>query len=717
MSKVLIYGGTTEGRVLADKLTHGGIHCLVLVATEYGEQMLQSLENEKPEWIRVHQGRLTPEEMRTLYREEAPDVIVDATHPYAELVKKNIQDSLEGYREIPFFRIERGQEVPGEQGNARYFDSVTDCAAALEATTGNILLTTGSKNLTEFSQDLQLRKRLYVRVLPSVESLQICQRCGISGKQIIAMQGPFSEAMNEQMLRETQAKILVMKESGRVGGEASRMAAAARVGAVCYIIRRPREENREGNPPEVQDAEKSAVQKMSLAEAETEIRRILGVPEIAIEGSTQVPLQVDLLGIGMNSGTQLTEESRRIIEEADYIFGAKRMIAPFEPKKAKFPYYQAERIRTQIRMIQEEAVTERTAPENSRMVRFEPIRIAILFSGDTGFYSGCRQLVPAFREIPEAEVTVYPGISSISALAARTQESWQDARILSTHGVPVASWIPEFLEAVRHNEKVFAITSGVEDLRRMGEMLCGEARLQDCQITAGFNLGSDSEALMEVTPEECRNLSRSGLCTVLVKNFHPLPRRLTPGVADEAFIRDQVPMTKEEVRILSICQLQLREGAVVFDIGCGTGSVTAEIAALSPSLQVYGIEKKAGAADLTRRNIAEMGLHNVTVVEGEAPECLPPLPTPTHVFIGGSSGNLMDIIDYLMALNREIRVVLNAVSLETLAEIRELETRYGLELDVRQIQVSRSRKLGSHHLMQAQNPVYIVAFTMNGLTQ
>lgn len=694
MSKVLIYGGTTEGRVLAERLTHAGIHCLVLVATEYGEQMLQPLEEEKSDWIQVRPGRLTPEEMRALYREEAPDVIVDATHPYAELVKKNIRESLEGYRKIPFFRVERKQEVLGERENARYFDSISECVSALRETTGNVLLTTGSKNLPEFSQDSLLRERLYVRVLPSVESLEICQRCGISGKRIIAMQGPFSEAMNEQMIRETQARILVMKESGRIGGEASRMAAARRAGAVCYIIRRPvqdeesvdlRREATIPNPPS-----------MSLEDVQAAVQRILGISKIS--------LQIDLLGIGMNGATQLTQESQGIIAEADYIFGAMRMIAPFTPKKAKFPYYQAEKILEQIRVIQEE---RREAEE------FEPIRIGILFSGDTGFYSGCRLLVPALREIPEAKVTVYPGISSVSALAARIQESWQDARILSTHGVPAASWIPELLDAVRHNGKVFAITSGAEDLRRIGNLLCGEADVQDCGISAGFNLGSESEQILELLPEECQDVAVEGLCTVQIKNPHPMLRRLTPGMADETFLRDQVPMTKEEVRILSICQLQLREGAVVYDIGCGTGSVTAEIATLSPSLQVYGIEKKEGAADLTRRNISKMGLPNVTVVEGEAPECLPPLPTPTHVFIGGSSGNLMDIMDYLMALNREIRVVLNAVSLETLAEIRELETRYGLELDVRQIQVSRSRKLGSHHLMQAQNPVYIVAFTIN----
>ncbi|MDO4383038.1 MAG: precorrin-6A reductase, partial [Eubacteriales bacterium] len=705
MSKVLIYGGTTEGRLLAESLAQGGIHCLVLVATEYGEQMLRPLEEGLQNSVRVLQGRLTAEEMAALYGKEKPDVIVDATHPYAELVKKNIWESLEGYRKVPFFRVERKQEVLVERENARYFDTVSECVSALQKTTGNILLTTGSKNLPEFCRDNSLRNRLYVRVLPSVESLEICQNAGITGNRIIAMQGPFSEAMNEQMLQETDSKILVMKESGRIGGEASRMEAAQRAGAVCYIIRRP------GDSAGVESLEtpKPAYGEragMTLEQVLAEIRKRLeggNCPEFperserpeCLEGESsggmKPGLRIALLGIGMNGVTQLTQESQGIIAEADYIFGAMRMIAPFTPKKAKFPYYQAEKILEQIRVIQEE---RREAEE------FEPIRIGILFSGDTGFYSGCRLLVPALREIPEAKVTVYPGISSVSALAARIQESWQDARILSTHGVPAASWIPELLDAVRHNGKVFAITSGVEDLRKIGNLLCGEADVQDCGISAGFDLGSESEQILELLPEECQDVAVEGLCTVQIKNPHPMLRRLTPGMADETFSRDKVPMTKEEVRILSLCQLHLREGAVAYDIGCGTGSVTAEIAALSPSIRVYGIEKKEGAADLTRRNISKMGLPNVTVVEGEAPECLPPLPTPTHVFIGGSSGNLMDIMDYLMALNREIRVVLNAVSLETLAEIRELETRYGLELDVRQIQVSRSRKLGSHHLMQ-----------------
>ena len=238
MKRVLIYGGTTEGRRLAEKLAEAGIPSLVLVATEYGEQMMAP--GEKSGRIQVLQGRLTAAEMTALYEREQPAVIVDATHPYAEAVKKNIRESREGFRQIPYYRVCRNPEVPEEREDARYFDSTADCVRALRSAAGNILLTTGSKNLSEFCRYPDLRERLYVRVLPSVESLEICGEQGIRGDRIIAMQGPFSEEMNRQMLQETQSEILVMKESGRNGGEAARIQAAEKAGATCFIIRRPR---------------------------------------------------------------------------------------------------------------------------------------------------------------------------------------------------------------------------------------------------------------------------------------------------------------------------------------------------------------------------------------------------------------------------------------------------------------------------------------------
>lgn len=689
MKRVLIYGGTTEGRRLAEKLAEAGIPSLVLVATEYGEQMMAP--GEKSGRIQVLQGRLTAAEMAALYEREQPAVIVDATHPYAEAVKKNIRESREGFRQIPYYRVCRNPEVPEEREDARYFDTTEDCVRALRSAAGNILLTTGSKTLSEFCRWPDLRERLYVRVLPSVESLEICREQGIRGDRIIAMQGPFSEEMNRQMLKETRSEILVMKESGRTGGEAARIQAAEKAGATCFIIRRPRAAE-EGLPL---DRVFSEIRKRFLPEEGA--ANAVGA-DLCSGGSGKTRLKVVLVGIGMNGERHLTPEARQALDRAQVLFGAPRMLESFSGNYKKYPFYTGDRILPILSELQE------TSPE-------ETVCAGILFSGDTGFYSGCRKLVPALKKLDGTEVQVLPGISSVSALAAAVGTCWQDGRILSTHGIPEEDWIPEFLDAAAHREKTFLITSGAKDVQRMGQLLA-ERHRGNCICHIGCNLGMAQEQIFRLSPEACRDFSEPGLCTVLVENPEPQPRRLTPGMEDDAFTREKVPMTKEEVRALSICKLHLTAPAVVYDIGSGSGSVSVEMAGLDPSVKVFSIEGKADAYDLTCRNIEKFGFTNVTTVRGAAPECLESLPDPTHVFIGGSGGHLEEILVHLMNRRGPIRVVLNTVTLETLAEASRLMDKYELEGEICQVQVSRSRKAGAYHLMQGQNPVNIISFDL-----
>ena len=689
MKRVLIYGGTTEGRRLAEKLAEEGIPSLVLVATEYGEQMM--VPGEKSGRIQVLQGRLTAAEMAALYEREQPAVIVDATHPYAEAVKKNIRESREGFRQIPYYRVCRNPEVPEEREDARYFDTTEDCVQALRSAAGNILLTTGSKTLSEFCRWPDLRERLYVRVLPSVESLEICREQGIRGDRIIAMQGPFSEEMNRQMLLETRSEILVMKESGRTGGEAARIQAAEKAGATCFIIRRPR----------------AAEEGLPLDRVFSEIRERFSPEEGAANaggadacrgGSGKTRLEVVLVGIGMNGERHLTPEARQALDRAQVLFGAPRMLESFAENYKKYPFYTRDRILPILSELQETS-------------REETVCAGILFSGDTGFYSGCRNLVPALKKLDGAEVQVLPGISSVSALAAAVGICWQDGKILSTHGISEEDWIPEFLDAAAHREKTFLITSGAKDVQRMGQLLA-ERHRENCICHIGCNLGMAQEQILRLPPEACKNFKETGLCTVLVENPDPQPRRLTPGMGDDVFIREKVPMTKEEVRALSICKLHLTAPAVVYDIGSGSGSVSVEIAGLDPSVKVYSIEVKADAYDLTCRNVEKFGFANVTAIRGTAPECLESLPDPTHVFIGGSGGHLEEILVHLMNRKGSIRVVLNTVTLETLAEASRLMEKYELEGEICQVQVSRSRKAGAYHLMQGQNPVNIISFDL-----
>ena len=170
-------------------------------------------------------------------------------------------------------------------------------------------------------------------------------------------------------------------------------------------------------------------------------------------------------------------------------------------------------------------------------------------------------------------------------------------------------------------------------------------------------------------------------------------------------------MTKEEVREVSVCKLGLTKEAVLYDVGSGTGSIAVECARLSDGIQVFAIEKKEEAAELIEENRSRYGLSNLTLVRGEAPEALKGLPAPTHVFIGGSSGNMKEILAVLYQKNPKARIVVNAITLETVSEVTELLKTLPVEKEeVIQIQVSRAKAAGGYHLMQAENPVYILSF-------
>ncbi len=192
-----------------------------------------------------------------------------------------------------------------------------------------------------------------------------------------------------------------------------------------------------------------------------------------------------------------------------------------------------------------------------------------------------------------------------------------------------------------------------------------------------------------------------------------MKKRLVPILDDDEFIRDKVPMTKASVRHLSVLKLGLSEGDVVYDIGSGTGSIACEIALQSDSLKVYAIEMKHEACELISRNADKFMLKNIRVIEGKAPAAFDGLEAPDCAFIGGSSGNLKDILDALNSMKRGIRVVINAVSLETMAEIQSVIKEFEISgLEIEQVSVSRSREIGNYHLMTAENPVMIASFTL-----
>ena len=150
---------------------------------------------------------------------------------------------------------------------------------------------------------------------------------------------------------------------------------------------------------------------------------------------------------------------------------------------------------------------------------------------------------------------------------------------------------------------------------------------------------------------------------------------------------------------------------MVYDIGSGTGSIAVEIAGLSENIQVFAIEQKEEAVSLIERNREKFQLENIEIVKTKAPEGLSELPIPTHAFIGGSGGRMKEIVSVLYQLNPKMRVVINAISMETICEIKEILSLYPIKNEeIVQLQVSRAKSVGRYHLMQAENPVWICAF-------
>ena len=252
---ILIFAGTTEGRLLAEYASAKGVGCYVSVATEYGETLLRDLEN-----ATVLTGRMDEQEIRTFVEENQIRLVIDATHPFARAVTDNIRAACaEAGKQLPVRYVrclrrddeacggpecsEGPEEMSGPGGPAKVIRvaSVQEAVEYLQQTTGNILITTGSKELGLYTAIRDYRERCFARVLSVEPSVRESVKLGFEGAHLIAMQGPFSAEMNLALLRQTKAAYFVTKETGHAGGFGEKLKAAQRAGAVLVVIGRPGE--------------------------------------------------------------------------------------------------------------------------------------------------------------------------------------------------------------------------------------------------------------------------------------------------------------------------------------------------------------------------------------------------------------------------------------------------------------------------------------------
>lgn len=395
---------------------------------------------------------------------------------------------------------------------------------------------------------------------------------------------------------------------------------------------------------------------------------------------------VTLIGMGSGTPELLTSQGLAALQSAGLIIGAKRLLEHLptgctENRKALYK------------------------PEDilSCLSEFPAANAVLLYSGDTGFYSGASKLLPMLRAFG-ISARVLPGVSSVQLLSAAIGRPWQDWKLVSAHGCacdPVA----ECLTA--EGRPVFFLTGGTETPATLCAKLA-DAGLGDAHAIAGENLGTPQEHLAFGTAQTLAAKTFAPLSVLLIEHT-VLPARQTPGFPDDAFIRGDVPMTKQEVRAAALAKLAVRPTDTLWDVGAGTGSVSVELALAAPRGHVYAVECAPDACALIRRNREKFHAYNLSLIEGAAPQVLADLPAPDAVFIGGTKGSMAEVVDAALAKNPNARLCISAIALETLSAAIAALAAHGQTAEVTQLAVSRTRPAGKLHLLMANNPIFLIA--------
>lgn len=556
MCKIWIFGGTTEGRLLAEYCSREKIEAWVSVASEYGEELLQEelMESgnagnpdlnhntclakknlktvQASSVIKVLRGRMDRYQMEEFIRNQGIHLVIDATHPHARLVSEEIQEAC-GRTGV---RLERCLRAEGEQNKARDWvevDSIQEAVSFLSSVSGVIFATTGSKELEALCQIPDYQKRVYARVLPTSNVLKKCEKLGITGSHLIAMQGPFSTEMNTLFLRQTKAEWLLTKDSGRAGGFQEKVEAARENGTRVVVIRRPEENG------------------ISLEEAMEVLKK-------ADEGKVgELKTHLILAGIGMGQPSQMTGEVLRSIRESDALIGAGRMLESAEralqndlliSKEGK-----AENRQESAAAVEKERKCYKAylPDEVIQIVSKHPEwkQAVILYSGDTGFFSGASRMAERLREAGYP-FTVYPGTSCVSYLAARLGTHWEDAAIYSAHGreLSVDRVMKRLCDPEEPAKRAFILMGGKNGAGQFCERLT-QAGYGNVQVTVGENLSYPEEQIRSGTAEEMKKLEFADLSLMLLevtdeiknvkqlKRFEQEDKRLLPADSVGVFPR------------------------------------------------------------------------------------------------------------------------------------------------------------------------------------
>jgi precorrin-6Y C5,15-methyltransferase (decarboxylating) len=395
--------------------------------------------------------------------------------------------------------------------------------------------------------------------------------------------------------------------------------------------------------------------------------------------------KIYLVGAGITGWEGFTKKALEVIGKAEVLIGHKRHLAIF-------PDFVGEKRELEDLSIMLD------------YLRSTDKRVVVLGSGDPNFFGVARFLL---RNLPKERVEIFPNVTSIQYAFARIKEPWDDAIFVSVHGRGLKVAIDRIVAA----EKIAILTDGVNTPAAIARELIARGA-EGYEAWLCEDLGFPAEKFTKTDVRGLSEISASSLnILILIKAWEPsLTHYPLLGIADEEFATAKKLITKQEVRAVTLAKLQLQDDLVMWDIGAGSGSVSIEAENLMPNGKVFALEKNPQYLTFIRDNLRKFVSRNIMLVEAYAPEGLDDLPDPDRVFIGGSSGMLEEIIEAVdRRLKPEGRIVLNAVTLDTLTKAVEFLEDHGYAVEVTCVNIAKTRGLTEYKMFEAHNPVYIIA--------
>lgn len=396
---------------------------------------------------------------------------------------------------------------------------------------------------------------------------------------------------------------------------------------------------------------------------------------------------IKLIGIGDDGKESLLPIYEKWIYESDILVGGERQLS-------FFPDYLGEKI-----------PIKKGLKELVNRLQNETRKSVILASGDPLFYGIGSYLSSKMK------LEIYPNVSSIQLAFARMGEKWQDAYITSVHGRSMKG----LAQRIDGKEKVALLTDEQNSPNEIAKYLLSY-HMTEYEAFVAENLGGEYERCGYYDLEGMAKTKFSPLNVVILKKVNPSPH-WSLGIDDHEFFQrkpEKGLITKKEVRVLSLSALRLRPTSIVWDIGTCTGSVAIEASKMATEGEVYAIEKNEHDIENCLKNMKKFR-SDITVVHGRAPEKLDEFPNPNAIFIGGTSGNMEEILDVCTKrLEPNGRIVLNVVTIENLAEALKSFQLREFDVDITLVQASRSKPILSLTRFDGLNPVYIITAMRKG---